>query len=90
MEIGFFTNRPFCVAVGLSLVGQLAVVYLPPLQYIFQTEVLDNIFKYMYSLEVINNVLHEATVTGGPPDADRTRVVGVLHLRSEETRREVS
>ena len=87
MEIGFFTNRPFCVAVGLSLLGQLAVVYLPPLQYIFQTEVLDD--TRIYSLEAINNVLSEATVTGGPPDADRTRVVGVLHLRGEEARGEV-
>jgi Ca2+-transporting ATPase len=26
------------VAVSLSLLGQLAVIYLPPLQYIFQTE----------------------------------------------------
>lgn len=37
-EIGFFSNKVFCVAVALSIVGQLAVIYLPPLQYIFQTE----------------------------------------------------
>jgi len=39
-EIGFFSNRVFCVAVALSILGQLAVIYLPPLQYIFQTEAL--------------------------------------------------
>ena len=39
-EIGFFSNRVFCIAVVLSIVGQLAVIYFPPLQYIFQTEAL--------------------------------------------------
>eukprot|EP00093_Oithona_nana_P013027 13027.XXX_519129_522590_1 [CDS] Oithona nana genome sequencing. len=39
-EIGFFSNKVFCVAVALSLLGQLAVIYFPPLQYIFQTEAL--------------------------------------------------
>jgi len=38
--IGFTTNRMFCIAVGLSLVGQLLVIYLPPLQRVFQTEAL--------------------------------------------------
>ena len=37
-EVGFFTNKVFCVAVFLSVVGQLMVIYFPPLQYIFQTE----------------------------------------------------
>merc|ERR1712241_1368913 len=39
-EIGFFSNPVFCVAVALSILGQLAVIYFPPLQYIFQTEAL--------------------------------------------------
>ena len=39
-EIGFFSNRVFVVAVSLSILGQLAVIYLPPLQYVFQTEAL--------------------------------------------------
>ena len=38
--IGLFTNKAFCLAVLFSLVGQLLVVYAPPLQYIFQTEAL--------------------------------------------------
>ncbi|CAF3795783.1 unnamed protein product [Rotaria sp. Silwood1] len=39
-EIGLFSNRFFVVAVLLSIIGQLAVIYLPPLQYVFQTEAL--------------------------------------------------
>jgi len=39
-EIGFFSNKFFCVAVSLSILGQLAVIYFPPLQYVFQTEAL--------------------------------------------------
>ena len=40
VEIGILKNRVFCIAVALSVLGQLAVIYLPPLQYIFQTEAL--------------------------------------------------
>ena len=40
MEIGLFTNRMFLYAVGGSLIGQLMVIYFPPLQSIFQTEAL--------------------------------------------------
>ncbi|KAI9846946.1 MAG: High affinity Ca2+/Mn2+ P-type ATPase-like protein [Thelocarpon superellum] len=39
-EIGLFSNRMFNYAVAGSLAGQLAVVFLPPLQRIFQTEAL--------------------------------------------------
>jgi len=40
MEIGLFSNRMFLYAVGGSLIGQMLVVYCPPLQSIFQTEAL--------------------------------------------------
>ncbi|UYV85027.1 ATP2C1, partial [Cordylochernes scorpioides] len=36
-SIGLTTNRPFLFAVSLSVIGQLLVVYLPPLQNIFHT-----------------------------------------------------
>uniref|UniRef100_A0A060TCV0 Calcium-transporting ATPase n=1 Tax=Blastobotrys adeninivorans TaxID=409370 RepID=A0A060TCV0_BLAAD len=39
-EIGFFSNKMFNIAVGLSIVGQLLVIYVPFLQAIFQTEAL--------------------------------------------------
>jgi Ca2+-transporting ATPase len=37
-EIGFFTNKAFLFSVGGSIVGQLLVIYFPPLQKVFQTE----------------------------------------------------
>ncbi|NXN72585.1 AT2C2 ATPase, partial [Himantopus himantopus] len=46
-EIGFFRNRMFLYSVLGSVLGQLAVIYVPPLQKIFQTEnlgVLDLLF----------------------------------------------
>ncbi|XP_061331055.1 calcium-transporting ATPase type 2C member 2 [Pezoporus flaviventris] len=46
-EIGFFRNRMFLYSVLGSFLGQLAVIYIPPLQKIFQTEnlgVLDLMF----------------------------------------------
>lgn len=38
LEIGLFTNKVFNYAVGCSLLGQLAVIYVPFLQSVFQTE----------------------------------------------------
>uniref|UniRef100_A0A8C3PTL3 Calcium-transporting ATPase n=1 Tax=Calidris pygmaea TaxID=425635 RepID=A0A8C3PTL3_9CHAR len=46
-EIGFFRNRMFLYSVLGSFLGQLAVIYVPPLQKVFQTEnlgVLDLLF----------------------------------------------
>lgn len=37
-EIGLCSNRTFCYAVLASLMGQLLVIYFPPLQSVFQTE----------------------------------------------------
>ncbi|XP_044583033.1 calcium-transporting ATPase type 2C member 1 isoform X1 [Cotesia glomerata] len=39
-SIGLLSNRMFLIAVTLSIVGQMLVVYFPPLQKIFQTEAL--------------------------------------------------
>lgn len=39
-QVGLFTNKMFVVAVGGSIIGQLLVVYFPPLQAVFQTEAL--------------------------------------------------
>lgn len=38
--IGLFTNRMFLLAVCLSVIGQMLVIYFPPLQIVFQTEAL--------------------------------------------------
>ncbi|ELU14696.1 hypothetical protein CAPTEDRAFT_176941 [Capitella teleta] len=40
LTVGFFSNRMFILAVGGSLIGQLLVIYFPPLQQVFQTEAL--------------------------------------------------
>ncbi|XP_074028595.1 secretory Pathway Calcium atpase isoform X2 [Leptinotarsa decemlineata] len=37
-SIGLFSNKMFLLAVSLSIIGQMLVVYVPPLQSIFQTE----------------------------------------------------
>ena len=37
-EIGFLRNRTFLYSVLGSILGQLAVIYTPPLQRVFQTE----------------------------------------------------
>eukprot|EP00045_Choanoeca_perplexa_P012310 m.133816 g.133816 ORF g.133816 m.133816 type:complete len:904 (+) comp15959_c0_seq1:119-2830(+) len=39
-ELGLFANTVFLYAVGASLLGQVAVIYFPPLQVVFQTEAL--------------------------------------------------
>lgn len=37
-EMGLCSNRAFCFAVLASIMGQLLVIYFPPLQSVFQTE----------------------------------------------------
>ena len=39
--IGFLTNKPFLYAVGMSVIAQMMVIYVPFFQSIFQTEPLD-------------------------------------------------
>uniref|UniRef100_A0A8C8S124 Calcium-transporting ATPase n=1 Tax=Pelusios castaneus TaxID=367368 RepID=A0A8C8S124_9SAUR len=46
-EIGFFRNRMFLYSVLGSLLGQMAVIYIPPLQKIFQTENLGALEKFV-------------------------------------------
>lgn len=37
-EMGLCSNKTFCYAVLASIMGQLLVIYFPPLQNVFQTE----------------------------------------------------
>lgn len=39
-KIGLTSNRMFLVAVAFSIIGQMLVIYFPPLQMVFQTEAL--------------------------------------------------
>ena len=49
-SIGLTTNRVFLISVGGSLVGQLLVIYFPPLQRVFQTEALHFTGNLLYFL----------------------------------------
>lgn len=44
-EMGLCSNRTFCFAVLASIMGQLLVIYFPPLQNVFQTESLSILGK---------------------------------------------
>ncbi|GAB1609334.1 calcium-transporting ATPase type 2C member 1-like [Argonauta hians] len=51
LQIGICSNRMFLIAVGGSIIGQLLVIYFPPLQAIFQTEALSiNDFLFLICL----------------------------------------
>lgn len=52
-EIGLFSNSMFNASVGLSLLGQLLVIYFPPLQRVFQTEALS--FRDLLLLTAISS-----------------------------------
>lgn len=52
-QIGLFSNKMFLVAVTLSVIGQLLVVFFPPLQSIFQTEALTWWGKFHLKLQII-------------------------------------
>ncbi|XP_039284046.1 calcium-transporting ATPase type 2C member 1 isoform X1 [Nilaparvata lugens] len=53
--IGLFTNKMFLLAVTLSVIGQLLVIYFPPLQYIFQTEAL-TLFDIVFLVSLTSTV----------------------------------
>uniref|UniRef100_A0A7N8YPU6 P-type Ca(2+) transporter n=1 Tax=Mastacembelus armatus TaxID=205130 RepID=A0A7N8YPU6_9TELE len=54
-EMGLCSNRTFCYAVLASIMGQLLVIYFPPLQNIFQTESL-SIFDLLFLVGLTSSV----------------------------------
>uniref|UniRef100_A0A8D0CWU8 Calcium-transporting ATPase n=1 Tax=Sander lucioperca TaxID=283035 RepID=A0A8D0CWU8_SANLU len=54
-EMGLCSNRSFCYAVLASIMGQLLVIYFPPLQSIFQTESL-SIFDLLFLVSLTSSV----------------------------------
>uniref|UniRef100_A0A665U6Z8 Calcium-transporting ATPase n=1 Tax=Echeneis naucrates TaxID=173247 RepID=A0A665U6Z8_ECHNA len=54
-EMGLCSNRTFCYAVLASIMGQLLVIYFPPLQNIFQTESL-SIFDLLFLVSLTSSV----------------------------------
>ena len=39
-QLGLLSNKPLAVAIAVSVLAQVAVIYVPPLQGVFQTEAL--------------------------------------------------
>ncbi|XP_068425759.1 calcium-transporting ATPase type 2C member 1 isoform X2 [Clinocottus analis] len=54
-ELGLCSNRTFCYAVLASIMGQLLVIYFPPLQKVFQTESL-SIFDLLFLVTLTSSV----------------------------------
>ncbi|XP_030605809.1 calcium-transporting ATPase type 2C member 1 [Archocentrus centrarchus] len=54
-EMGLCSNRTFCFAVLASIMGQLLVIYFPPLQSIFQTESL-SVFDLIFLVSLTSSV----------------------------------
>ncbi|XP_035991501.1 calcium-transporting ATPase type 2C member 1 isoform X2 [Fundulus heteroclitus] len=54
-EMGLCSNRTFCFAVLASIMGQLLVIYFPPLQSVFQTESL-SILDLLFLLSLTSSV----------------------------------
>ncbi|XP_037639865.1 calcium-transporting ATPase type 2C member 1 isoform X1 [Sebastes umbrosus] len=54
-EMGLCSNRTFCYAVLASIMGQLLVIYFPPLQRVFQTESL-SIFDLLFLVTLTSSV----------------------------------
>ncbi|XP_061885758.1 calcium-transporting ATPase type 2C member 1 isoform X2 [Entelurus aequoreus] len=54
-EMGLCSNRTFCFAVLASIMGQLLVIYFPPLQRVFQTESL-SFFDLLFLVALTSSV----------------------------------
>ncbi|XP_062254365.1 calcium-transporting ATPase type 2C member 1 isoform X2 [Platichthys flesus] len=54
-EMGLCSNRTFCYAVLASIMGQLLVIYFPPLQNVFQTESL-SFFDLLFLVSLTSSV----------------------------------
>ncbi|KAL6935418.1 High affinity Ca2+/Mn2+ P-type ATPase-like protein [Hanseniaspora guilliermondii] len=54
-EVGFFNNKMFNYAVGLSLLGQMCAIYLPFAQSIFNTEAL-SLYDLLFLLMISSSV----------------------------------
>jgi Ca2+-transporting ATPase len=55
-ELDLFSNSVFLFSVGGSILGQLAVIYFPPLQEVFQTEAL-SVSDIVYILILSSSIL---------------------------------
>jgi Ca2+-transporting ATPase len=60
-EVPFASNKAFLVAIGLSVIGQLLVVYFPPLQKVFRTEAL-TVGDLMYIVSLASSMITLDTI----------------------------
>ncbi|XP_005592730.3 calcium-transporting ATPase type 2C member 2 [Macaca fascicularis] len=84
-EIGFLRNRMFLYSILGSILGQLAVIYIPPLQRVFQTEnlgvldllVLTGLASSVFMLSELLKLYEKHCCGTQSPDAPRRRVVAL-------------
>ncbi|XP_037935641.1 calcium-transporting ATPase type 2C member 1-like [Teleopsis dalmanni] len=60
-KIGLTSNKMFLMAVGFSIIGQMLVIYFPPLQMVFQTEAL-SVYDILFLLSLTSSVLIVAEI----------------------------
>jgi Ca2+-transporting ATPase len=68
-SLGLGSNKFFAAAVGGSLLGQVAVVYAPPLQAVFQTEALTG-WDWVYIITIASSVMWMEEVVKAVARAD--------------------
>ena len=78
--IGLFSNRMFLLAVTLSVVGQMLVIYFPPLQMVFQTEALTLTGVYHWTVMKLQrkNAVPWPTALKMEVAADPLQCIGVM------------
>jgi magnesium-transporting ATPase (P-type) len=81
-SIGLTSNTFFLLAVGGSLLGQLAVVYVPPLQAVFQTEAL-SFADWMYIIGIASTVMWVEEAVKAYGRANEAAAAGKGKLRTQ-------
>ncbi|PAA80687.1 hypothetical protein BOX15_Mlig015963g1, partial [Macrostomum lignano] len=88
-SVGLLTNRAFCLSVGMSLVGQLLVIYCPPFQAVFQTEALSaldllfllSLSSSVFWLSELSKLLHRHRLACGRRLLGPLGLAGLLRAR---------
>ena len=62
LQLGLFSNRMLLGAIVGSIVGQLLVIYFPPLQKVFQTEALYLSGKHFFFTSYVKQQLQVYTM----------------------------
>ncbi|PAA58621.1 hypothetical protein BOX15_Mlig009503g1, partial [Macrostomum lignano] len=97
-SVGLLTNRAFCLSVGMSLVGQLLVIYCPPFQAVFQTEALSaldllfllSLSSSVFWLSELSKLLHRHRLACGRRLLGPLGLAGLLRARKPHSGRTAS